>query len=69
MVTLRVKSKSGQVTEIPVEALLAIDGVPYQASSSELRDAVLHLDGRVAAIEGLMSGLLRGPEHTEQQHG
>ena len=69
MVTLRVKAKSGQVMEVTYEALLAIDGTPYKASSDELRDAILTLDGRVAAIEGLMAGLLRGPEPMEHSNG
>lgn len=66
MVTLRVKSKTGQVMDVAYDALISVDGVPYKASADDIRDAVLHLDGRVAAIESFISGMLR-PESTEHK--
>lgn len=58
MTTLKVKTATGSITEMRVAELLEIDGKPYrpEISSEAIRDAVIHLEGRVEAIETILSG-------------
>lgn len=58
MVTLKVKSRSGQINELQVEALLEVDGTPYRVSPEDVRDAMIHLDARVQQLEGMISRLI-----------
>lgn len=53
MMTLRIKTKSGAITEMAVEELIEVDGKPYKSADEyqELRDAVMHLEGRVSGLE------------------
>lgn len=58
MVTLTVKGKSGQITDLQVEELISIDGQRFRGQEENVRDAVLHMEGRVVAIESLLAGLI-----------
>lgn len=57
MITLRIKTKTGHVSEMQVEELLAVDGQPYRGADDyqELRDAIAHLSGRVDTFETLLT--------------
>lgn len=68
--TLLVKNNSGRVVTLEVESLLKIDGEPYlpqenPATKQELENAIRFLDGRVAAVEGILG--LRFQQVTEVQ--
>lgn len=56
LVTIKSKSKTGQVIEIQVQEILEINGKPYR--SSEVDESILqhvnHLSGRVAALETIL---------------
>lgn len=57
MTTLRIKTKTGAITEMQVAELIEVDGKPYKSGDDfdELRCAVIHLEGRVATIEVLLT--------------
>ena len=69
MVTLKVKSKTGQVMDVQFDALISVDGVPYKATSEDYREALIHFGGRLEAVENFISGLLRSHEPTEHKDG
>lgn len=53
LITLKLKSRSGQVNDIQVSEILEIDGVPYTPGGDveALRSHVIHMDGRLTALE------------------
>lgn len=57
MLTLKIKTRSGDIADLTVEELIAIDGQPFTDGGS-LKDAVVHLEGRLVALESLLSGLI-----------
>lgn len=62
-VTLSVKTKSGSIQEIQVEALVAVDGCPYGGVTVDtLRDSLIHLSGRMQAIEAAVHGQITQSE-------
>lgn len=58
LITIKSKSKTGQVIEIQVQEILEIDGQPYRPSGdyTALASLVNHLSGRIAAIEAIVGG-------------
>lgn len=64
LITLKMKSKTGQVMEIQVAEILEIDGKPYQPAGNVevLLQHVNHLSGRVAAIEGVLGQFIAQPQ-------
>lgn len=56
MTTLRIKTKTGHITEMQVEELLEVDGKPFRTDDEfkDVRDAVIHLEGRVSALESAL---------------
>mgnify|MGYP003395427444 CR=1 FL=1 len=54
--TLLLRNQQGRAITIEVDEIIAIDGQPYRASPSPLDvEATLQtLDGRMAAIEGIL---------------
>ncbi len=69
MVTLKVKGRSGQISEIQVEQLLEVDGRPFKVLPEDFRDLLIHQDGRLTAIESLIAGILATNQHNEAGHG
>lgn len=59
-ITLKIKTKTGQVQDITVEDLLSVDGKPFAAGDevTYLHDMVVHLDGRMSVVEGLLPTLI-----------
>ena len=55
MITITVKTKSGVIMDYTFTEIIAIDGRPYE-DSGEGRDVVMHIQGRLDALETLMSG-------------
>ena len=57
LITVSMKSKTGQVIDIQVMGIISIDGVPYRPMSAvdDLREHMIHLDGRVSAIESILA--------------
>lgn len=57
MTTLRFKTKTGAITEMVVGELLEVDGKPFKSGDDyqEVRDAVIHLEGRVQTLETLLT--------------
>ena len=55
MITITVKTKSGVIMDYTFTEIIAIDGRPYE-DSGEVRDVVMHIQGRLDALETLMSG-------------
>lgn len=55
MNTIQAKSKTGQILEIEVERIISIDGEPFTATSGELRDHLMIIEGRLQAIETIIS--------------
>lgn len=53
LIDLKCRSKTGQVVNIQVAELLEIDGRPFQPGGDveQLRNHLIHLDGRVTALE------------------
>lgn len=60
MISLKVKTKTGLVTDMQVEALLEVDGKPYQSADdlTAVREAQIHLEGRVDGLENVLNSLL-----------
>lgn len=58
MITLKVKTPTGSVTEIRAAELLEINGKPYRPESDidTLRDAIIHMEGRVETLEKIVAG-------------
>ena len=55
MIIIQAKSKTGQVVEFEVDRILSIDGQPYTATAGDLRDLLVHLEGRVSAVENILT--------------
>lgn len=55
MTTLTVKTKTGAIMDYTFAEIIAVDGRPYE-DSGEVRDVVMHIQGRLDALETLMSG-------------
>jgi len=53
-IELKIKNLDGTVGTIRVEQLLAVDGAPYKASPDDLREALIHLEGRLTAVEHVL---------------
>jgi len=51
MITIQAKSKTGQLVDFEVDRIVSIDGEPYTASASEIRDHLMVIEGRVQALE------------------
>jgi hypothetical protein len=58
LITIKSKSKTGQVIDIQVQEILEIDGQPYRPTGdvTALAQLVNHLSGRIAAIEAIVGG-------------
>ena len=56
MITLKVKTKTGTITDMQVAELMDVDGKPFKSGEDfqEIRDAVIHLEGRVQTLETLL---------------
>lgn len=65
MIEIKAKTRSGVIQSFHVEEILEIDGKPYRGMPEDLRDAILHLEGRVVALENIISGA--GPASTPGQ--
>lgn len=63
-ITIKSKSKTGQIIETQVAEILEIDGKPYR--SSEVDESILqhvnHLAGRVASLETILGQSLQRGE-------
>ena len=53
-VHLRVMTKQGHVADLEFDKILAIDGEPYRIGDADVRDTLLHHDGRITALERLL---------------
>ena len=53
MTTIKVKTRSGEVTTMQVQELMEVDGEPYRGKDS-MADAVIALQERVAEIEAVV---------------
>lgn len=51
MIVLQVKTRNGDITDIPVEELLSVDGKPYGADCS---DRLTYLEGRLDQLERMI---------------
>jgi hypothetical protein len=56
-IEIKAKTKTGVTQTFQVSEILEIDGKPYQSAeqTQDLREHVIHLDGRVSAIEKFIS--------------
>lgn len=61
MITIRVKTKSGQVQQFQVEEIIEIDGRPYVVSAP-----TQELAERVARLEGIAEALMSAVFETEE---
>jgi Fe2+ or Zn2+ uptake regulation protein len=55
LINIRAKSKTGQILEIEVERIISIDGEPYTATGSQLRDHLMVIEGRLQSIETIIT--------------
>jgi len=57
LIEIKARSKSGVTQTFNVLEILEINGRPYHSSDAydELRSHVIHLDGRLTAIETIIS--------------
>lgn len=64
LITIKSKSKTGQVIEIQVSEILEIDGKPYRPAQADesIVSLVNHLSGRVAALESILGQLFQRGE-------
>ena len=64
LITIKSKSKTGQVIELQVSEILEIDGRPYRSAQADenLTALVNHLSGRVAALESIFGQLFQKGE-------
>lgn len=51
LIVIKFKTKSGEISELPVKEILEIDGKPYGAASPELVANVAHLQGQIDALQ------------------
>lgn len=63
-ITLRLKSKTGNVNEIQVAEILEIDGKPYQPQGDyeQILQLLNHLSGKVATHEAMLAGMIGGTD-------
>lgn len=56
LIEIKARTKTGVVQSFSVLEILEINGRPYQSreDTEDLRAHVIHLDGRVSAIESLL---------------
>jgi len=54
LITIQAKSKTGQILELEVERIIAIDGEPFTASSGQIRDHLMIVEGRLQALETII---------------
>ncbi len=56
LIEIKVKSKTGQINTLMVAEILEVNGKPYQSAeyTQEMRDQIIHLGGRVSAIEAFI---------------
>lgn len=64
LITLKCKSKTGNIIETQVAEILEIDGKPYRSAETDenIIQLVNHLSGRVASLETILGQLLRQGE-------
>jgi hypothetical protein len=63
-IEIRAKTKSGTIQAFQVVEIVSIDGKPYLPAegTEELKQHLIHLDGRLTAIERIVGGGNAGGE-------
>lgn len=56
VITIKARTKAGHTQDFQVLEILEIDGKPYESpqETENLRSHMIHLDGRVSAIEKIL---------------
>jgi hypothetical protein len=67
MPTIKVKTKSGFITDMTIDEIIEIDGKPY-APGESLADRLAFLEGRVSAIETIFTRQEEIPTNGEAMH-
>lgn len=57
LIEIKARTKTGNIQVFSVMQILEIDGKPYQSAEAteDLRTHLIHMDGRVSAIEKILS--------------
>ena len=55
MILIQAKSKTGALVSFEVDQILTIDGEPHNQSTSQLRAHLLVVEGRLQAVESILS--------------
>ena len=55
MILIQAKSKTGSLITFEVSQIISIDGEPYTQSAGQLRDHLLVMEGRLQAVETILS--------------
>lgn len=66
MLTLKVRNKTGGIVDLNVDEIISIDGVPFKGQATDFRDDLIHLGGRVSALESLFAVAFGGRIQLEQ---
>ena len=61
MITIRAKSKTGQLVDFEVDQLISIDGEPVTANYGEMLEHMVRLEGRLQAVENNITLLTNQP--------
>ena len=64
MITLVLKNKEDRLVTIHASEIVSIDGQPYKGQATDFRDDLIHLGGRLAAVEAFIASLIQLPEKT-----
>lgn len=54
MIEIQIRNEAGRVIPIRCQEIVTIDGHPFQGTAADFRDALVHLEGRVCAIERIL---------------
>lgn len=57
LIEIKARTKTGVTQTFQVSAILEINGKPYQSAQdySDLREHMIHMDGRLTALETIIS--------------
>lgn len=57
-IVVKAKTKAGHIQDFQVAEILEIDGKPYRPVDEieAFKNHIIHLDGRVTALEAIVSG-------------
>ena len=55
MITVTAKTESGAIMDFQFQEIVSVDGRPYEDAGS-MRDVIMHMQGRLEAIEAILSG-------------